>query len=102
MTRLVTDQEITAWLHDDSNHFFDTRFNIIAIHYLVQVALDYLAALLIIRQLRVFTGNFYYKQLVHDTIEKADGNKVHVTKCPDGHGKVKSPMCCGQDMSCSL
>jgi hypothetical protein len=42
------------------------------------------------------------KQLVHDSIEKADGAKVHVTKCPEGHGKVKSPMCCGQDMSCSI
>ena len=42
------------------------------------------------------------KELQHDSIEKADGSKVHVAKCPEGHGKVKSPMCCGQDMTCSL
>lgn len=42
------------------------------------------------------------KQLVHDELTKADGMKVFVAKCPDGHGKVKSPMCCGQDMSCSI
>jgi DNA-directed RNA polymerase subunit RPC12/RpoP len=41
-------------------------------------------------------------QLVHDTIEKTDGNKVAVAKCPNGDGKVKSPLCCGQDMSCQV
>lgn len=40
-------------------------------------------------------------ELVHDTIKKDDGSEVHVSKCPNGHGKIKSPMCCGQDMSCS-
>ena len=28
--------------------------------------------------------------------------EVHVSKCPDGHGMIKSPMCCGQDMTCSV
>ena len=42
------------------------------------------------------------KPLVHDTIKTADGKTVHVSKCPDGHGKVKSPMCCGQDMPCTV
>ena len=41
------------------------------------------------------------KDLVHGTIDK-DGVEIHVTKCPDGHGKIKSPMCCGEDMSCSI
>ena len=41
------------------------------------------------------------KELVHDTLAKPDGTSVHVAKCPDGHGKVKSPMCCGQDMACA-
>ena len=41
------------------------------------------------------------KQLVHDTVAK-EGAKIHVAKCPEGHGKVKSPMCCGQDMTCSI
>ena len=38
------------------------------------------------------------KELVHSTITTDDGETVHVSECPDGHGKVKSPMCCGQDM----
>ena len=41
------------------------------------------------------------KELEHDTLTKDDGTSVHVSKCPDGHGKVKSPMCCGQDMACA-
>lgn len=40
--------------------------------------------------------------LVNDTITKDDGSTVGVSKCPEGHGKIKSPMCCGQDMSCTL
>jgi len=40
------------------------------------------------------------KELVHSTITTDDGTVVHVSQCPDGHGKVKSPMCCGQDMVC--
>ena len=39
------------------------------------------------------------KELVHDTIIGDEGVSVHVSKCPDGHGMVKSPMCCGQDMA---
>jgi hypothetical protein len=42
------------------------------------------------------------KDLVHDQLTKDDGSKVQVTKCPAGHGKVKSPMCCGQDMACTI
>jgi hypothetical protein len=42
------------------------------------------------------------KDLVHGVIEKPDGSEVHVSKCPDGHGKIKSPMCCGNDMGCSV
>lgn len=41
-------------------------------------------------------------ELVHDSISKEGGVKVHVSKCPEGHGKVKSPMCCGQDMTCEV
>jgi hypothetical protein len=40
--------------------------------------------------------------LVNDSLTKADGTSVQVSKCPNDHGKIKSPMCCGQDMSCSL
>ncbi len=41
------------------------------------------------------------KELVHDTLD-VDGTSVHVSKCPDGHGKIKSPMCCGEDMACAV
>lgn len=40
------------------------------------------------------------KELVNDDLTTEEGEKVQVSKCPDGHGMVKSPMCCGQDMSC--
>jgi len=42
------------------------------------------------------------QELVHDTLTKADGSTVDVSKCPQGHGKIKSPLCCGQDMSCPV
>ncbi len=42
------------------------------------------------------------KELVHDTLNRDDGTSVQVTKCPDGHGMIKSPMCCGQDMACTV
>lgn len=40
-------------------------------------------------------------KLVHDTISK-DGKTIHVAKCPEGCGMIKSPQCCGQDMACSV
>ncbi len=42
------------------------------------------------------------KELVHSSLTKDDGTTVHISECPDGHGKIKSPMCCGQDMTCSI
>ena len=39
--------------------------------------------------------------LVGDTID-ADGSEVQVSRCPNGHGKIKSPSCCGKDMNCSV
>ena len=42
------------------------------------------------------------KELVHDTLQLDGGASVDVAKCPDGHGKIKSPMCCGADMSCAM
>ena len=38
--------------------------------------------------------------LVSDMI-KTDQGEVHVAKCPNGCGKIKSPVCCGQDMICT-
>lgn len=40
--------------------------------------------------------------LVNDTLTKDDGTSVQISKCPEGHGKIKSPMCCGQDMACAV
>ncbi len=42
------------------------------------------------------------KELVHDTLQLDNGAPVDIAKCPDGHGKIKSPQCCGEDMSCSV
>ena len=30
-----------------------------------------------------------------------DGTDVQVSKCPNDHGMIKSPLCCGQDMACT-
>ena len=40
--------------------------------------------------------------LVNDILTREDVTTVQVSKCPNDHGKIKSPLCCGQDMSCSL
>ena len=40
--------------------------------------------------------------LVNDSLQKDDNTSVQISKCPNGHGKIKSPMCCGQDMTCTL
>ena len=40
--------------------------------------------------------------LVDDTIERDDGSTVQGSRCPNEHGKIKSPVCCGADMSCSV
>ena len=41
-------------------------------------------------------------ELVHDTITTDSGVTVAVSKCPDGHGMIKSPQCCAEDMSCEI
>jgi hypothetical protein len=41
-------------------------------------------------------------ELVHDTLTKPDGSSVAVSKCPGGHGMIKSPMCCAEDMTCAV
>jgi hypothetical protein len=40
--------------------------------------------------------------LVNAVLTKDDGSNVGISECPNGHGKIKSPMCCGSDMSCSV
>ena len=31
--------------------------------------------------------------LENDSLDLGGGNSVQVSKCPNGHGKIKSPMC---------
>ena len=40
--------------------------------------------------------------LVDAILDKDDCSTVEVSKCPNGHGKIKSPLCCGEDMSCAV
>ncbi len=39
--------------------------------------------------------------LVDASIQRDDGTSVQIAKCPQCEGKIKSPLCCGQDMSCA-
>ena len=41
------------------------------------------------------------KPLIDDTLKLENGVVVQISKCPENHGKIKSPLCCGQDMTCS-
>ena len=36
------------------------------------------------------------------TLTLDDGSLVNVSACPNGHGKIKSPICCGTDMACTI
>ena len=40
--------------------------------------------------------------LVDDMLKLDDGSEVQISKYPNDHGKIKSPMCCGEDMSYSV
>jgi hypothetical protein len=41
------------------------------------------------------------KKLLNDTLEVANGS-VQISKCPNVNGKIKSPLCCEQGMTCTL
>jgi hypothetical protein len=40
--------------------------------------------------------------LVNEHLSLDDGREVVVSRCPSCQGKIKSPLCCGQDMSCDV
>ena len=40
--------------------------------------------------------------LVNDNLELDNGSNVQISKCPNKHGKIKSPLYCAQDMSCAV
>ena len=37
--------------------------------------------------------------LVNDVLVVDSGAEVGISQCPNGHGKIKSPVCCGTDMA---
>ena len=39
--------------------------------------------------------------LENGSITLDTGSVVQISKCPECEGKIKSPICCGQDMACS-
>ena len=40
--------------------------------------------------------------LVDDVLKLDNGSEVQISKFPNDHGKIKSPTCCGNDMSSSV
>lgn len=40
--------------------------------------------------------------LENGILTKDDGSTVQISECVNGHGKIKSPLCCGQDMACTV
>ena len=40
--------------------------------------------------------------LINDSINLEDGSSVQVSRCAKCEGKIKSPMCCGSDMTCVM
>ena len=40
-------------------------------------------------------------KLVNDTLTIDEGKQVQISKCPNDHGKIKSPICFGNDMTCT-
>ena len=41
------------------------------------------------------------EQLINDELKIDNNTIVQISRCPNDHGKIKSPLCCGQDMICS-
>ena len=42
------------------------------------------------------------EDLIDDVLKLDNGSEVQISKYPNNHGKIKSPLCCGEDMSCNL
>ena len=38
-------------------------------------------------------------ELEYKVVTKDDGSTVGVSECPNGCGRIKSPLCCGNDMA---
>ena len=51
---------------------------------------------------KVLTGGIALDAVDNTILKLDDNNVVQISKCPNDHGKIKSPLCCGQDMSCNV
>jgi predicted ATP-dependent serine protease len=40
--------------------------------------------------------------LQNGVLDLDNGAQVQISECPNGHGKIKSPLCCGSDMTCTI
>ena len=40
--------------------------------------------------------------LQNGMLDLDDGTQVQISERPNGHGKIKSPLCCGSDMTCAI
>ena len=40
--------------------------------------------------------------LVDASLKIGGGKSVQIAKCPSCEGKIKSPSCCGEEMTCSI
>jgi hypothetical protein len=41
------------------------------------------------------------RPLEDDVLTIDDGSEIQISKCSECQGKIKSPQCCGEDMTCS-
>ena len=39
------------------------------------------------------------EDLIDDVLKLDNGSEVQISKCPNNHGKIKSPLCCGEVMN---
>ena len=42
------------------------------------------------------------EDLIDDVLKINNGSEVKISKCSNNHGKIKSPLCWGEDMSCNI
>ena len=40
--------------------------------------------------------------LINGYLEQDNNTSVQISECPNNHGTIKSPSCCGEDMSCAV
>ena len=68
---------------------------------MAQTSVQFLVVYTCGMSVRTMTCGRWGAELIQDTLTGDDGNSVHSCHLPNGHSKINSPMCCGQDMACS-